>query len=106
PCATGLCAGCAGPCWNEEVTADLVGVLTVAIWLYLLLGRGFFWRFREEPAPELKRDGIPVAVVMPARDEAGVIDRAVTSVLTQDYPGRIDLFVVDDHSSDDTAGIA
>lgn len=83
----------------------LCGVLSLATWLYLLAGRGFFWRIRETPVPRLKSEAKRVAVIVPARDEAPVIGRAVSSLLAQDYRGTAHLFVVDDHSSDDTAAI-
>ena len=40
--------------------------------------------------------------MIPARDEAAFIGKSVTSLLTQDYEGRIDVIVIDDHSSDGT----
>jgi chlorobactene glucosyltransferase len=47
-----------------------------------------------------------ITVIVPARDEAGNICRCVRSLLAQDYPSsRFSLFVVDDHSADDTAAI-
>jgi hopene-associated glycosyltransferase HpnB len=47
-----------------------------------------------------------VVAVIPARDEAEVIGRAVGSLLAQDYSGTLHIIVVDDHSSDGTAGAA
>jgi hopene-associated glycosyltransferase HpnB len=47
-----------------------------------------------------------VAVVVPARNEADVLGQAVRSLLEQDYSGQMQIFVVDDHSSDDTANVA
>src|SRR5579863_9366622 len=47
-----------------------------------------------------------IAVIVPARDEAEVIGLAIRSLLEQDYPGRVQIFVVDDHSSDETANVA
>ncbi|MEI9965451.1 MAG: glycosyltransferase [Caulobacteraceae bacterium] len=44
--------------------------------------------------------------VVPARDEADVIGRAVGSLLAQDYPGPFRVILVDDQSSDGTADIA
>ena len=84
----------------------LLGVVSLAIWLYLLFGRGFFWRIREIALPRLDAAGKRVAVIVPARDEAAVIGPAVGSLLRQDYPGPIHVFVVDDHSSDNTGAIA
>jgi YVTN family beta-propeller protein len=44
-----------------------------------------------------------VAAVVPARNEADVIERSVTSLLAQDYPGPLRVIVVDDSSDDGTA---
>jgi len=84
-----------------------LSALALAIWLYLLLWRGGFWRVTTlPPAPEPARWPNIVAVI-PARDEAAGIGRTVSSLLAPDaYPGRLDLILVDDHSTDDTAAIA
>ncbi len=47
-----------------------------------------------------------VAVVVPARDEAEVIGVSLASLLEQEYPGRAEVFLVDDGSTDGTGGIA
>jgi chlorobactene glucosyltransferase len=48
----------------------------------------------------------PVAVIVPARNEAANIGPCVESLSAQDYPpDRLALIVVDDDSSDDTAAI-
>jgi hopene-associated glycosyltransferase HpnB len=93
-----------------------LAVLSLAIWAYLLLGRGGFWRASERddrtpapaPLPARLPGGAPAAVtaVIPARDEADVVGRAVTSLLTQDFAGRLDIVLVDDQSSDGTAETA
>jgi len=86
-----------------------LGALSLAIWLVLLLGRDMFWLARERdtrgmpPEPQTWPD---VVAVVPARDEADVIARSVGSLLTQDYPGRFRVILVDDQSSDGTADIA
>ncbi len=87
----------------------IVGAVSLAIWIVLLAARGGFWRFSNvldaDPAPD--DAGAPsVAVVIPARDEAEVIGRAVESLLSSHYAGALHVFVVDDHSSDGTAEIA
>jgi cellulose synthase/poly-beta-1,6-N-acetylglucosamine synthase-like glycosyltransferase len=43
-----------------------------------------------------------VSVVMPARNEADVLERTLRSVFLQDYPGDWEIIVVDDRSSDRT----
>ncbi len=93
-------AGCGNP-------VVLVAALTLSIWLYLLLARGGFWRMREERFFARPSNSPPrVAVVIPARNEAGSVAAVVTSVLRQDYPDPFQVFLVDDHSTDDTARIA
>lgn len=47
-----------------------------------------------------------VVAIVPARDEAETIGRAVTSLAKQDYPGQFFAIVVDDHSDDGTADVA
>ena len=74
------------------------GIVALLIWIYLLFGRGDFWRI--EIAPSL-RDSMPsarIAVILPARDEAEFIGRAVTSLMQQNGPHSVHLFLVDDAS--------
>jgi len=48
-----------------------------------------------------------VAVIVPAHNEAALIDRCLTSVKAQDYPhAKLEVIVVDDGSTDGTADIA
>jgi hopene-associated glycosyltransferase HpnB len=83
-----------------------LGALVLAVWVYLLLGRGFFWRARvAPPAPAASRYPTVVAVI-PARNEAASVGHAVASLLDQDYPGEFSVVLVDDHSHDGTAEIA
>lgn len=81
-----------------------------AAWAYLLAGRGGFWRAApRDDAPPPKTDARTrwpsVAAVIPARDEADVIGASVESLLAQEYRGAFTVIVVDDHSSDGTAGV-
>jgi hopene-associated glycosyltransferase HpnB len=47
-----------------------------------------------------------VVVIIPARNEAEVIEESLRSVLLQDYPGPWSVILVDDHSEDGTAALA
>ncbi|MFB7742765.1 glycosyltransferase [Streptomyces sp. NPDC059095] len=84
-----------------------IALLSLVVWLWLLLGQGFFWRTdqRLPPRAELK-DWPDVAVVVPARDEGEVLPLSLPSLLAQDYPGRARVFLVDDGSSDGTGELA
>ena len=81
----------------------------LVLWLYLLTARGGFWLAgQRDDRPELPGPAVwpPLTVVIPARDEAATIARCVRSVLDQDYPGKLDVIVVDDNSRDGTGTIA
>jgi hopene-associated glycosyltransferase HpnB len=87
--------------------ATVIGAATVAIWAYLLFFRGGFWLLPYRPAEVAA--GVAarsVVAIIPARDEAAVIARAVASLLAQKYDGALHIVIVDDQSSDGTAGIA
>src|SRR5258708_21706207 len=71
-----------------------IAALSLAIWLYLLLFRGFFWLARL-PVPVAPPARWPsVVAVVPARNEAPVVGEAVSSLLAQDYPGRFSVALV------------
>jgi len=81
----------------------MAGGLAVSVWPYLLFARGGFWREfrRPAPAPEPSAAGAPrVAVVIPARNEASGIGRAIESLAGQE---PLHIVVVDDASEDGTA---
>jgi hopene-associated glycosyltransferase HpnB len=85
-----------------------IGIVSFLIWVYLFTARGRFWQvWNAVTEPKVPLMSSPrVAVVVPARNEADVIGEAVRSLLEQDYSGQMQIFVVDDHSSDDTANVA
>lgn len=93
-------------------TADVSAIAwtaagSLAAWLWLLLGQGFFWRTDVRLPPRRDPDDWPyVCVVVPARDEAAVLPESLPSLLAQDYPGRAEIFLVDDGSSDGTGDLA
>jgi cellulose synthase/poly-beta-1,6-N-acetylglucosamine synthase-like glycosyltransferase len=81
---------------------DALVLLAVAIPFALLV------RHRQAipPLPDMQNTPEPAAlsVVIPARDEAAAIGRAISSLLSQDYPG-LEVIAVDDRSSDSTAEV-
>ncbi|HEX9446756.1 MAG TPA: glycosyltransferase [Dongiaceae bacterium] len=91
--------------------------LPVGVWIYLLAFRGHFWLeqprlLQAEAAQGLSSDGQSapawpsVVAVVPARNEAGVVGRAISALLRQDYPGSFRIILVDDNSHDGTAAEA
>jgi hopene-associated glycosyltransferase HpnB len=87
----------------------LLALVPVAIWLYLLAGRGMFWVMNERDdadTPPEPAHWPSVVAVVPARNEADVIARSVGSLLAQDYPGPFRIVLVDDQSEDGTAKAA
>ena len=88
--------------------------LALLVWLILILLHGNFWQSgptlaatRPVTAPTVTPPvAPPVAIVVPARDEAGVIVAMLRSLLTQDYPGRYRVILVDDGSTDGTGALA
>src|SRR5271166_931644 len=94
-----------------SVTNVLIASMVLAIWLYLLVGRGAFWLGREfddvVPAGQGADHPWPaVTAVIPARDEAESVGQTVSALLRQDYPGTFSVIVVDDQSRDGTAQVA
>ena len=86
----------------------VLGSAALAVWVYLIMGRGGFWRARTRDAEEVAFPASwpAVTAVVPARDEAEVIATSLASLLRQDYPGPFRVILVDDQSRDGTAEIA
>lgn len=66
--------------------------------------------FNAITAPQLRKSPQPVAfprvsVLVPARNEAENIGNCLSGLLAQDYPD-VEIIVLDDHSTDETAEIA
>ncbi|GCD39244.1 glycosyl transferase family 2 [Streptomyces chrestomyceticus JCM 4735] len=86
---------------------EWIGAGSLAAWVWLALGQGFFWRTDVRlPARDDPERWPPVAVVVPARDEAAVLPVSLPSLLAQKYPGRAEVVLVDDGSTDGTGELA
>jgi hopene-associated glycosyltransferase HpnB len=86
----------------------VLAALSFAAWLYLVFAHGRFWLCDQrlegrDPAPASWPE---VVVVVPARNEADVLPETLGSLLDQDYPGPLRIFLVDDESDDGTAEVA
>lgn len=85
-----------------------LAIASAAAWAYLITGHGDFWRTstrlsRKPPAPDRWPS---VGVVIPARDEAAILPETLPTLLGQDYPGELAVWLVDDASTDGTASVA
>lgn len=84
----------------------VVAAIALLAWAYLLLLHGRFWS-AGPVLPLARLTSAPgLDVVIPARDEADGIEAALRSLIAQDYPGPIQITVVDDRSTDGTGAIA
>jgi chlorobactene glucosyltransferase len=83
-------------------------LLAAAPWLaamLVVLWRVSQSRHLDEYSASAPSDAPPLSVIVPARDEAANIARCVASLVASTYPA-LEIIVVDDHSTDDTARIA
>lgn len=86
-----LCAACA----------------SLVVWIWLTFAQGMFWRTDVRLPPRSAPARWPsVAIVVPARDEAGVLPCSLPSLIAQDYPGEAEVILVDDGSTDGTGALA
>jgi hopene-associated glycosyltransferase HpnB len=84
---------------------ECIGATSLGIWIYLVFARGGFWRVKLDdlPARETVTSSKRIAVIVPARNEAATVANTISSLLRQEYSGAVQVFLVDDHSSDATA---
>ena len=85
--------------------------LSLAAWLYLIAFRGGFWSLTEResdlaPADAPSPKGLRVTAIVPARDEAQVIDESLSSLFLQRFDDAFEVLLVDDQSGDGTAALA
>lgn len=84
-----------------------VTALSLAIWVYLVVGHGRFWRTSIRlPGGVDPADWPSVVAIVPARDEAELLPQTLPTLVAQRYPGPFRVVVVDDASTDDTAALA
>ena len=85
---------------------DAALIMSLGIWIYLALGRGRFWASLPQLPATVPSRFPDVDIIVPARDEAFTIARAIASLRAQQYAGTFRIFLVDDNSTDGTAALA
>jgi hopene-associated glycosyltransferase HpnB len=86
--------------------AALLSCLALGCWIYLTFFHAGFWQLAlDGDAPEPEK-WPSIDIIVPARNEANVLPRSLSSLLAQDYPGMWRVFLVDDHSTDGTGALA
>jgi hopene-associated glycosyltransferase HpnB len=87
-----------------------LALLALAVWIYLLVARGGFWRCIQRDTRDLPGSDPAswpsVVAVVPARNEADMIPHSLASLLHQSYPGSFSVILVDDNSDDGTLVVA
>jgi cellulose synthase/poly-beta-1,6-N-acetylglucosamine synthase-like glycosyltransferase len=81
--------------------AVVLGIARLVVVLAMAILQRAVRRARPDPA-----FAPAVSVIVPAFNEARVINATIGSLLAQSYPGPLEIVVVDDGSPDDTAGVA
>jgi hopene-associated glycosyltransferase HpnB len=82
-----------------------MAALSFAAWIYLFFFHAAFWQMSSALAPRAEFPTLsrPLAVVVPARDEAAVIGASLASLFAIARQIPVHIFCVDDSSSDGTA---
>ncbi len=85
-----------------------LSLLALLVWLGLGWGRGGFWRADQvlPASPEPLASWPGVAVLIPARNEAAALPQSLPSLLQQQYAGDLEIYLIDDQSTDGTGQIA
>ncbi|MCA0201808.1 MAG: glycosyltransferase [Proteobacteria bacterium] len=85
-----------------------VAVISLAAWLYLFFAHHGFWHADQRlPRDTRLMSAWPsVVAIVPARNEAASISACIRSLAAQRYEGSFRVILVDDGSTDGTAGLA
>jgi hopene-associated glycosyltransferase HpnB len=90
----------------------ILASVSLLSWFYILLHPARPWDFQpvgdDGPIPDLPPEGKfpPIAVLVPARNEAESLPNTLPALLSQEYPGTFRVILIDDRSEDGTAEVA
>ncbi len=98
--------------WFEELGRHIGPVMAVFIITFIAIVPGFMNAFLMAALALDRRPRVPprdehpgITVLVAAYNEAGSIEDTVRSILRQDYPGPLQVIVINDGSKDNTADI-
>ena len=89
-------------------------VSLICIWLLLLVnimltiaGYVYYWKTEKEDVPELSDEDAPmISILVPAHNEAVVLQKTLDALLAFDYPKeKYEIIVVNDNSTDNSAQV-
>lgn len=81
-------------------------LLTFSYIVLMVLYRIGWQRQVDFTLPDNYQSATSIAVIIPARNEAGNIEECINAIFTQDYPKELlEIIVIDDHSTDNTYDI-
>jgi len=83
------------------IIAWVIAWLSLGIWVFLIVGRGFFWLALPrldagQGTADFQEESLSVVAVIPARNEEAVIEQSLTSVLDQAFRGSFHVILLDD----------
>ncbi|MGB3509394.1 MAG: glycosyltransferase [Microcoleaceae cyanobacterium] len=90
----------------------IVICINLMIWIYLLIFRGKFWLPSQQLLSTSETEITQIQyfpsiyVIIPARNEAKLLQGTLKSLLSQDYSGNLKIILIDDHSTDNTTNVA
>lgn len=94
--------------WQPEMSIPVIIVLALTL-LYGILMAIYRIGWERQPwfiVPASYKPSTSISVVIPARNEEGNIGACIEAILNQNYPRELlEIVVVDDHSTDDTAKV-
>ncbi len=98
--------------WVDTLTSSVGGFLAVYLIVFIAIVPGFMNAFMyssllldRRPVRKHLQDYPPISVLIAAYNESDNIQDTLTSIQRQDYPGLIEVIVINDGSSDATAQV-
>lgn len=85
----------------------MFSICLLCAYLGVILIYIYYWnQVKDWDLPDVVNPRTSIAVLVAARNEAASIERCLEALVQQDYPmDRYNLYIIDDHSEDDTAAI-